>query len=148
MEKLPYLNIIGKLWWHCANLRPSACYCMSVLSRSLHSYTQKHFKIALHLLRWLHSKADEPYVLGRRAGRSMAKSLYCYCDADFANCVESRRSNTGVLIFLDGSLIQFFSRRQTGIAISTTDAEVRSATAACKEIFQDTADVGRSAPPR
>ena len=81
------------------------------------------------------TQAEVPYVLGRRTGRTAGNWLYCYVDADFANCAETRRSNTGYLIFLDGSLIAFVSKRQSGVALSTTDAEVRAATAACKEIL-------------
>ena len=134
-SNLPYRQLIGSLWWHVCNLRPSACFTTSVLSRSLSCFTHKHFKAALRLLLWLESQADVPFVVGQDGGRSKHNALYCYVDADFANCVETRRSTTGYVIYLNGSIVAFCARRQKAVALSTTDAEVRAATEASREIL-------------
>ena len=120
--------------WHVCNLRPECSFSVSVLSRYLTCYTQKHFKAALRVLLWIETQADVPYVLGHTVGRDKSNALYVYCDADFANCAQTRRSTTGYLIYLDGDLIAFCARRQKAVALSTTDAEVRAATEASREV--------------
>jgi hypothetical protein len=46
-----------------------------------------------------------------------------YGDADYANCVETRRSVTGLVITVDGIPVVWASRKQPTITKSTTAAE-------------------------
>lgn len=46
-----------------------------------------------------------------------------YVDADWANCVDDRRSYTGYSFIFAGSLISWESKKQKTVALSSTEAE-------------------------
>lgn len=46
-----------------------------------------------------------------------------YADADYAGDVDTRRSTTGFVFFVKGSLVSWKSRRQHSVTLSTTEAE-------------------------
>jgi hypothetical protein len=39
-------------------------------------------------------------------------SITCYCDADHAHCLETRRSVTGVILFVNKTPIKWYNKRQ------------------------------------
>ena len=49
--------------------------------------------------------------------------LWAYCDAKGGNEKKTRRSTSGVLIFLGGAVVVYKSKRQTSVASSYAKAE-------------------------
>ena len=47
----------------------------------------------------------------------------CFVDADHAGCLETRRSHTGVLLFVNRAPISWFSKRQSTVEASTFGSE-------------------------
>jgi hypothetical protein len=56
-----------------------------------------------------------------------------YCDSDYAGDLESRRSTSGAVFTLQNGAVSWFSRRQTCVALSTTEVEFISAAEGTKE---------------
>lgn len=56
-----------------------------------------------------------------------------YCDADWANDVDDRRSRTGYVFLYQGGLISWNSKKQTTVALSTTEAEYMAVSAATQD---------------
>jgi hypothetical protein len=46
-----------------------------------------------------------------------------FCDAAHATCLSTRRSTTGIIIFINGSPISWYSKRQNTIETSTFGSE-------------------------
>jgi hypothetical protein len=46
-----------------------------------------------------------------------------YCDADHAGCLVNRRSHFGILIFVNGALVLWYSKRQNTVESSTFGSE-------------------------
>ena len=46
-----------------------------------------------------------------------------FTDADYAGCVESRKSRSGFVFLLNGGPVSWSSQRQSVVALSTTEAE-------------------------
>ena len=46
-----------------------------------------------------------------------------FCDAAHATCLATRRSTTGVLIFLNGAALRWYSKRQNTVETSTFGSE-------------------------
>jgi hypothetical protein len=49
--------------------------------------------------------------------------LLAFSDADFASCIQSRKSTSGCLLVFNGSPVCWTSRKQTIVRTSTTEAE-------------------------
>lgn len=62
------------------------------------------------------------------------QNLRCYSDADFAGDTQSRRSTSGVSIFLGEGAVSFRSSTQQLVATSTTEAEYIAAALASREL--------------
>ena len=56
--------------------------------------------------------------------RGMPVSMYCFCDADHAGCKQTRRSHTGVIIFINRAPILWFSKRQNSVETSTFGSKI------------------------
>eukprot|EP00537_Pseudo-nitzschia_pungens_P006437 CAMPEP_0172357460 /NCGR_PEP_ID=MMETSP1060-20121228/1836_1 /TAXON_ID=37318 /ORGANISM="Pseudo-nitzschia pungens, Strain cf. cingulata" /LENGTH=79 /DNA_ID=CAMNT_0013078161 /DNA_START=614 /DNA_END=850 /DNA_ORIENTATION=+ len=50
--------------------------------------------------------------------------MSCFVDADHAGCKATRRSHTGIIIFLNRAPIMWFSKRQTTVETSTFGSEI------------------------
>ena len=57
-----------------------------------------------------------------------------YSDADWAGDLDSRRSTTGYIVAINGCIVSWVSKKQTTIALSTTEAEYMAMSAATQEI--------------
>jgi hypothetical protein len=60
---------------------------------------------------------DAPTPLGHSV------STTCYVDADHAGCQATRRSHTGILIYVNCAPIQWYSKRQNTVEASTFSSE-------------------------
>jgi hypothetical protein len=60
--------------------------------------------------------------------------LEAFSDADFAGDVKDRKSVTGYVIMMSGGPISWCSRKQSIVALSTTEAEYIAAAECCKEL--------------
>ncbi|KAL0456403.1 UNVERIFIED_CONTAM: Secreted RxLR effector protein [Sesamum latifolium] len=56
---------------------------------------------------------------------SNPSTLTAYCDADWASCVDSRRTLTGYFIFLGKALISWKTKKQTTVAHSIAKVEYK-----------------------
>ena len=50
--------------------------------------------------------------------------MSCFVDADHAGCKETRRSHTGVIIYVNRAPIIWYSKRQTTVETSTFGSEI------------------------
>jgi hypothetical protein len=60
---------------------------------------------------------DMPEPLGREV------QINTFCDAAHATCLATRRSTTGILVFLNGAPIRWYSKRQNTVESSTFGSE-------------------------
>ena len=61
--------------------------------------------------------------------------LAAYCDADYAGDKVERKSTSGTCQFLGQALIGWSCRKQSTIALSTTEAEYVSAASCCSQVL-------------
>ncbi|KFD67424.1 hypothetical protein M514_20460 [Trichuris suis] len=80
-------------------------------------------------MRYLKGTRNMKLVYKRAEG-----SLTAYCDADWANDKDDRRSTTGFVVCLSGTAVSWSSKKQRTVALSTAEAEYMALSHAMQEI--------------
>lgn len=130
-KNYPYREIIGSILYLSTKTRPDISYGVNFCSRFLEDNTRKNKRCKTYskIFKWnkeygiKYKKNDKTYL------------LEAYCDADFAGDPEIRRSTTGFVIIYAGGAISWCSRKQSLIALSSTEAEYIAAAECCKELL-------------
>lgn len=129
-RNVPCRQLIGSLMYLTVVTRPDLAYIVATLSKFLQSPTNEHWNAGKRALRYLAGTTD----FGITYGCDKSNELVAYSDADWANCADTRRSVSGVVLLLNGGPVTWFSRKQGVVATSTTDAEYVAVHDAGKEI--------------
>ena len=80
---------------------------------------QIHWVAAKHVLRYLHGTIG--YGLWYSTDSDM--QLISYTDSDWAGTVKDQKSTSECCFSLGSAVISWFSRKQTSVALSSTEAE-------------------------
>ncbi|RWR98966.1 RxLR effector candidate protein-like protein, partial [Dinothrombium tinctorium] len=110
--------------------RPDITQAVGVLSRFVNDPKMKHWRSAKRVLRYLKGTINTKLRLG---GKQSKINLYGYVDADWAGDQSDRRSTSGFVYTICGSVISWISRKQQTVALSTTESEYIAAAAAVQE---------------
>ena len=123
-------SIVGLLNYIAQHTRPDIAFAVSAIAAHVNAPGVRHLQAVKHLLRYLQGTKDLGLIYKRGGGTVLSAIV----DADFANEVPGRRSVTGWVIFLAGAPIDWRSRKQATVCLSSTEAEYVAATDACRKI--------------
>jgi len=133
VEPTTYRSIIGSLRY-IVNTRPDLAFSVGMVSRYMEAPGKAHWAAVKRILRYL--KGTIGYGCKYGKGTALSPILLGYSDSDFAGGVEDRKSTTGVVFFLGGSLVTWASQKQKIVALSSCEAEyVAAAAAACQGVW-------------
>ena len=119
MKNIPYASVVGSLMYAQVCTRPDIAYAVGVLGRYQSNPGVDHWRAAKKVMRYLQGTKD--YMLMYRHTDNL--DLVGYSDADFAGCVDSRKSTSGYIFIMAGGAVSWRSVKQTLIATSTMEAE-------------------------
>lgn len=125
-----YLSLIGGLLYIAVQTRPDISVSVSLLAQKSSSPSQQDWNEAKKVLRYLYATRDYKLKL-----RSLRENLCMYVDADYAGDCRDRKSNSGYLIKYGGGVIAWGSRKQTSVALSSTEVEFISLAEGCQELI-------------
>lgn len=131
LEPEKYRELIGRLLYLSVNTRPDISACVSILSRKVSCPTQTEWVEVRRVLRYL--KMTSQYRL-RLGNKKDPHSLIGFADADWAEDPTDRKSTSGYVFQFNGATISWASRKQSLVALSSTEAEFISLTEACQEM--------------
>ena len=121
----PYRELVGPLIYNISTCtRPDISFAVNKCAQHFADPAERHFDSAIKILSYLSTTRELGLYLG---GRRDGLDLSVYADADFANDPDTRHSVTGNLLYLDGSLISWTSKKQKLVATSSTEAEFLAA---------------------
>lgn len=125
----PYREAVGALMFLSTVSRPDISYALNIVSRYLNNPGRDHVNAVKRIIRYL-IKTKELCI--NYNGNS---ELIGYSDSDFASDIDSRKSNTGYIFMMNGGPVTWASRKQSTVALSTTESEYMAASEAAKEIL-------------
>ncbi|KAL0438755.1 UNVERIFIED_CONTAM: Retrovirus-related Pol polyprotein from transposon RE2 [Sesamum latifolium] len=125
-----YRRLVGRLLY-LGFTRPDISYSVQQLSQFLQHPCDDHWRAALHVVRYLKGTS----ATGLFFPCSNSFRLTAYCDADWASCVDTRRSISGFCVFLGSALISWKSKKQATVSRFSAEAEYRSMGATVCELL-------------
>jgi hypothetical protein len=135
-DSKPYANIsqyrrlIGKLLY-LTNTRPDICFATQQLSQFLSEPTINHYNAACRVIRYLKHNPGR----GLLFPRSSDLQILGFTDADWAGCLDTRKSTTGYCFFIGSSLVSWKAKKQTTVSRSSSEAEYRALSSATCELI-------------
>lgn len=141
-----YRSIIGSLLFASTRTRPDISTAVGILSQFVERPTSFLLKAAKRVLIYLNTTRKYGLVYSREINSNPDKNsensnlkspstiIVAASDADHAGCKVDRKSRSGFIAAINGSAVQWWSRKQTSTALCTAESEYISMTESCKEI--------------
>ena len=126
-----YQAAIGSLTYAAIATRPDISYAVGVLSQFMSCPGQVHFQGVKRILRYL--KGTLHYGLKFEAKDEADISIQGFADADWAGDVSTRKSTSGYIFQLGNATVSWKAKKQTIVALSSTEAEYVSSCLAAQE---------------
>ena len=117
-DKQTYQQAIGCLTYTSTSTRPDIAAALGLLSQYMSDPSESHWTGVKRLFRYIRGTLD--YGLTFRQGDNV---LFGYSDADWAGCLDTRRSTSGYVFKVCDATISWMSKKQQTVAKSTTEAE-------------------------
>nr|GEV17079.1 putative RNA-directed DNA polymerase [Tanacetum cinerariifolium] len=126
-----FKQLVGSLMYM-TTTRPDIQFVVSFISRFMAKPTETHLAAAKRVMRYLQGTLDYG-IWYRRGGKG---KMEIYADSDFAGDLTDRKSTSGYVILWDGAAVSWSSKKQSIVALSSTEAEyVAAASCACQVIW-------------
>lgn len=111
--------------------RPDIAYAVHYLSRFFASYDKVHWDAGKKILQYL--QGTKEFGILYPSAQEGSDQLSGFVDAVYGSDKQSRKSTTGCLFHFNGAPVTWLSKRQTCIALSSTESEYIALSQAGKE---------------
>jgi hypothetical protein len=102
-----YRSLVGALQYLTLT-RPDISFAVNKVCQFLHAPTTSHLSAIKRILRYVKGTIN----LGLKISPSKSMLVSAFSDADWAGCVDNRRSTGGFAVYLGGNLISWSARKQ------------------------------------
>lgn len=128
VDSFPYGAIVGSLLYLAVVTRPDIMFAVGVLTHHLQSPTYAACKAACRVFNYL---MHHPAIPICYSGQSL--NLHAFTDSDWASDKDTRRSTSGGIVMMAGGPVNWISKLQPIVAVSSMEAEY----IACFFVLQD-----------
>jgi histone deacetylase 1/2 len=125
-----YHSIVGALQYLTLT-RPDIAFAVNKVCQFLHAPTTVHWSAVKGILRYIRGTL----TFGHHIKRSQSTMVSGFSDADWAGCIDDRRSTRGFAIFLGDNFVSWSARKQATVLRSSTEAEYKSLANATAEMM-------------
>ncbi|GKA96363.1 retrovirus-related pol polyprotein from transposon TNT 1-94 [Tanacetum coccineum] len=128
VDSTKYRGMIGSLLYLTAS-RPDIMFNVCLCARFQEAPKTSHLEAVKRIFRYIKGTTHLGLWYHKRTGIETV----VYTDSDHAGDYVDRKSTSGICMFVGCCLTSWFSKKQTALAISTTEAEYVSAEKACQQ---------------
>ncbi|GJR87192.1 retrovirus-related pol polyprotein from transposon TNT 1-94 [Tanacetum coccineum] len=128
IDDTKYRGMIGSLLYLTAS-RPDIMFSVCLCARFQEAPKTSHLEAVKRIFRYIKGTSH----LGLWYPKGTGLETIVYADSDHAGDYVDRKSTSGVCTFVGCCLTSWMSKKQTALAISTTEAEYVSAGKACQQ---------------
>lgn len=125
-----YRSVVGALQYLTLT-RPNISFSVNKVCQYLHAPTTTHWSAVKRILRYVSGTKN----YGLKIRRSQSMMISAFSDADWAGCLDDRRSTGGFAVFLGGNLVSWTARKQATVSRSSTEAEYKALANATAEMM-------------
>ena len=118
-EGVPFRMGLGKLHHAVRQTRPDIAYAVSAVSSGQQHPTKRHWVALKKVYRYLAGTPDR----GLLFHSGCEPVIGAWCDADFGSDAVDSKSRTGYIITIGGTPVDWYSKKQDIVALSTAEAE-------------------------
>src|SRR6185312_4391422 len=90
---------------------------------------------ANRVIRYLSTTSEFCLIFGQYSSNINSNKVEAYCDSDWAGDRSDGKSTTGCVIRFNGDVMNWVSKKQTSVALSSAEAEYIAAAEAAKELL-------------
>ena len=126
-----YQHALGALMYPMLGTCPDLSYAIAALGRHAANPGLDHQRTLEGVFRYLRATRGKQLVFGQ--GASGSSTLFGYTDADWASDINDRKSTSGYMFKLAGAAVSWSSKKQTSVALSSTEAEYIAGAHTAKE---------------
>ena len=130
VDRTSYQSMVGSLLYASIATRPDISQAVGAVSKFNSCPTEAHLTAVKRIFHYLKGTIN----LGIKYERSADNHLVGFSDADWAGDMDDRHSTTRYLFLMSGAVINWFSKKQPTVALSTTEAEYVALSAATQEV--------------
>jgi histone deacetylase 1/2 len=120
-DSFRYRSIVGGLQYLTLT-RPDIAFAINKVCQFLSQPTEVHWEAVKRILRYVKGTLDT----GLTIHKSPSVGISIFTDADWAGCVDDRRSTGGFAIFVGSNLVSWSSKKQPTVSRSSTEAEYKA----------------------
>ncbi|GJS17954.1 retrovirus-related pol polyprotein from transposon TNT 1-94 [Tanacetum coccineum] len=128
VDSTKYRGMISSLLYLTAS-RPDIMFSVCLCARFQEAPKTSHLEVVKRIFRYIKGTTH----LGLWYPKGTGIETIVYADSDHAGDYVDRKSTSGICTFVGCCLTSWFSKKQTALAISTTEAEYVSAGKACQQ---------------
>lgn len=125
-----YRSVVGALQYLTLT-RPDISYSVNKVCQYLHTPTTIHWAAVKRISRYLKHTTR----LGLKICRSTSLLITAFSYADWAGCLDDRRSTGGFTVFLGANLVSWSARKQATVSRSSTEAEYKAVANTTAEVM-------------
>src|SRR5277367_1503505 len=119
MHDKPYRSVLGSVMWGQLATRPDLSFSVSLLARFQANPGIEHWRALIHVIEYVKNTIN----YGLTYSRAFDISPTAFVDADYGGCKDTRRSTSGYVFMMAGGAVNWSSKRQATVALSTVEAE-------------------------
>jgi hypothetical protein len=113
--------VVGSLQY-LTHTRLDISFAVNKVCQFLSQRTEVHWEAVKRILRYVKGTIDT----GLRFRKSSLLDVSIFTDADWARCVDDRRSTGGYAVFVGPNLVSLSSKKQPTVSRSSTEAEYKA----------------------